>query len=155
MRYKYTKKEFDTLVKNIVVVYDTREQQNEHILTYFNKKGIKYKKRKLDEGVNVVLSVDIKGALKVKEEYDDAIFIFVLPSSLERLKERIKADNKIETPEALARKFNSAYKEITAISKYNYGVVANNIDEAVSKIEHIIAAESCRVSRVKSYIKLD
>ncbi|MGN9135881.1 guanylate kinase [Clostridium sp. HCP1S3_B4] len=112
-------------------------------------------KRKLDEGVNVVLSVDIKGALKVKEEYDDAIFIFVLPSSLERLKERIKADNKIETPEALARKFNSAYKEITAISKYNYGVVANNIDEAVSKIEHIIAAESCRVSRVKSYIKLD
>ena len=50
MRYRYTKKELDTLVKNIVVVYDTREQQNEHILNYFDKKGIKHKKRKLDEG---------------------------------------------------------------------------------------------------------
>lgn len=110
-------------------------------------------KRKLNEGVNVVLSVDIKGALKVKEEYEDAIFIFVLPSSIERLKERIK--DKTESPESLARKFNSAYKEINAISKYNYGVVAKNIDEAVVKIEHIIAAEECRVSRVQSSINLN
>lgn len=110
-------------------------------------------KRKLDEGINVVLSVDIKGALKVKEVYDDAIFIFVLPSSIDRLKERIK--DKTESPEALARKFNSAYAEINSISKYNYGVVAKNIDEAVAKIEHIISAEECRVSRAKNYIKLD
>ena len=109
-------------------------------------------RKKLKEGTNVILELDIKGALQVKEAYEDAVFVFILPSSIEALKARIKESNKIETTESLARKFNSAYQEITSISKYNYGVVANNIDEAVSKIESIILAEGLRVDRVKDEI---
>lgn len=109
-------------------------------------------RKKLKEGTNVILELDIKGALQVKEAYEDAVFVFILPSSIEALKARIKESNKIETTESLTRKFNSAYQEITSISKYNYGVVANNIDEAVSKIESIILAEGLRVDRVKDEI---
>lgn len=111
-------------------------------------------RKKLKEGTNVILELDIKGALQVKEAYEDAVFVFILPSSIEALKARIKESNKIETTESLTRKFNSAYQEITSISKYNYGVVANNIDEAVSKIESIILAEGLRVDRVKDDILL-
>ena len=111
-------------------------------------------RKKLKEGTNIILELDIKGALQVKEAYEDAVFVFILPSSIEALKARIKESNKIETTESLARKFNSAYQEITSISKYNYGVVANNIDEAVSKIESIILAEGLRVDRVKDDILL-
>lgn len=111
-------------------------------------------RKKLKEGTNVILELDIKGALQVKEAYEDAVFVFILPSSIEALKARIKESNKIETTESLTRKFNSAYQEITSISKYNYGIVANNIDEAVSKIESIILAEGLRVDRVKNDILL-
>lgn len=105
--------------------------------------------KKLKEGKNVILKLDIKGALQVKENYEEAVLVFILPSSKETLKKRIIESNKTETPEALERKFNSAYQEINSISKYNYGVVANNIDEAVARIESILKAEELRVDRTE------
>lgn len=109
----------------------------------------------LKQGKNVIVKVDIKGALQIKEKVEDAILIFILPPSIEELKETILNSSKVETPEMLIRKFNSAYPEINSISKYNYGVVNDNIDAAVEKIEKIISAEECRVDRIKdelSYI---
>ena len=109
----------------------------------------------LKQGKNVILKVDIKGALQIKEKIEDAILIFILPPSIEELKETILNSSKVETPEMLIRKFNSAYPEINSISKYNYGVVNDDIDAAVEKIEKIISAEECRVDRIKdelSYI---
>ena len=109
----------------------------------------------LKQGKNVIVKVDIKGALQIKEKVEDAILIFILPPSIEELKETILNSSKVETPEMLIRKFNSAYPEINSISKYNYGVVNDNIDGAVEKIEKIISAEECRVDRIKdelSYI---
>lgn len=109
----------------------------------------------LKQGKNVIAKVDIKGALQIKEKVEDAILIFILPPSIEELKETILNSDKVETPEMLIRKFNSAYPEINSISKYNYGVVNDNVDAAVEKIEKIISAEECRVDRIKdelSYI---
>ena len=109
----------------------------------------------LKEGKNVITKVDIKGALQIKEKIEDAVLIFILPPSIEELKETILNSDKVETPEMLIRKFNSAYPEINSISKYNYGVVNDNIDRAVEKIEKIISAEECRVDRIQdelSYI---
>ena len=103
----------------------------------------------LKQGKNVIVKVDIKGALQIKEKVEDAILIFILPPSIEELKETILNSDKVETPEMLIRKFNSAYPEIKSISKYNYGVVNDNIDVAVEKIEKIISAEECRVDRIK------
>lgn len=109
--------------------------------------------KKLAEGKDVILAIDIKGALQIKEKYEEAVFIFILPPSVKVLKERIM-DNKVESTEALTRKFNSAYAEIQSISKYNYGVISNNIEEAVNRIEHIILAEKCRVDRVRDSIEI-
>lgn len=109
----------------------------------------------LKEGKNVITKVDIKGALQIKEKIEDAVLIFILPPSIEELKETILNSDKVETPEMLIRKFSSAYPEINSISKYNYGVVNDNIDRAVEKIEKIISAEECRVDRIQdelSYI---
>ena len=109
----------------------------------------------LKQGKNVIVKVDIKGALQIKEKIEDAVLIFILPPSIEELKETILNSDKVETPEMLIRKFNSAYPEINSISKYNYGVVNDNVDAAVEKIEKIISAEECRVDRIQdklSYI---
>ena len=103
---------------------------------------------KLDEGKDVILEIDIQGALKVKENYPDGVFIFILPPSMEELKNRLIGRGS-ETPESLMTRFNTAFKEINYISKYNYAVVNDEVDAAVEKIEGILLAERCRVDRVK------
>ncbi|CUN66714.1 guanylate kinase [Clostridium sp. NSJ-49] len=105
----------------------------------------------LNSGKNVILEIDIQGALKVKENFKEGVFIFILPPSMEELKQRIIKRGS-ETPESLMRRFKSAYQEINYISKYNYAVVNDIVDVAVSKIEGIITAEKCRVDRIKDTI---
>ena len=106
---------------------------------------------KLNMGHNVILEIDIQGALKVKENVQDGVFIFILPPSMEELKQRIIKRGS-ETEESLMLRFKSAYKEINYISKYNYAVVNDTVDNAVKKIEGILIAEKCRVDRIKEKI---
>jgi guanylate kinase len=106
---------------------------------------------KLDAGIDVILEIDIQGALKVKETYPEGIFIFILPPSMEELKNRIIKRGS-ETPESLMTRFKSAYKEINYVSKYNYAVVNDELDKAVNKIRSIVIAEKCSVERIKQNI---
>lgn len=106
---------------------------------------------KLDEGKDVVLEIDIQGALKVKEAYPEGVFIFILPPSMEELKNRI-IKRESETPESLMTRFKSAYKEINYVSKYNYAVINDKVDDAVNKIESIITAEKCSLQRIQDTI---
>lgn len=105
----------------------------------------------LDSGKNVILEIDIQGALKVKEKADDGVFIFILPPSMNELKQRIIRRGS-ETPESLMTRFKSAYQEINYVSKYNYAVVNDTVESAVEKIESILLAEKCRVDRIKENI---
>lgn len=105
----------------------------------------------LDAGKNVILEIDIQGALKVKETAEDGVFIFILPPSMEELKSRI-INRGSETEESLMTRFKSAYQEINYVSKYNYAVINDTVDEAVAKIEGILLAEKCRVDRIKEHI---
>lgn len=125
----------------------------EHAEVYGNYYGTPKSsvQKMIDEGRDVILEIDIQGALKVKENCEEGIFIFILPPSMEELKQRIIKRGS-ETPESLMRRFKSAYKEINYISKYNYAVVNDEVDTAVSKIEAIINAEKCRVDRMKNKI---
>lgn len=125
----------------------------EHAEVYGNYYGTPKSsvQKMLDEGRDVILEIDIQGALKVKENCEEGIFIFILPPSMEELKQRIIRRGS-ETPESLMTRFKSAYKEINYISKYNYAVVNDEVDIAVTKLEAIIAAEKCRVDRMKNKI---
>lgn len=125
----------------------------EHAEVYGNYYGTPKSsvQKMLDEGRDVILEIDIQGALKVKENWEEGIFIFILPPSMEELKQRIIKRGS-ETPESLMTRFKSAYKEINYISKYNYAVVNDEIDTAVAKLEAIITAEKCRVDRMKNKI---
>ena len=105
----------------------------------------------LESGKDVILEIDIQGALKIKSAYPDGVFIFILPPSMEELKSRI-TNRGIETPESLKTRLSSAYEEISFASKYDYAVINDEVNEAVKKIESIIAAEKCRVYKIKDEI---
>lgn len=143
--YFLTKKDFiDKINKNDFL---------EYAQVYENYYGTPKSKviEKLKEGKDVILEIDIQGALKVKENYPKGIFIFILPPSMEELKNRIIKRGS-ETPESLMTRFKAAYKEINYVSKYNYAVVNDKLDEAVNKIKSIIIAEKSSVGRIKENI---
>ncbi|HSN58919.1 MAG TPA: guanylate kinase [Clostridiaceae bacterium] len=102
-------------------------------------------------GKDVLLEIDIQGALKVKQQYPEGVFIFLLPPSMEELKKRI-VNRGTETEESLMRRFKSAYHEMNYVSKYNYAVVNDTVENAVDKIKAILTAEKCRVDRFKDKI---
>ena len=79
-----------------------------------------------------------------QEEFDGAIIGW----SVSTMKKNI-LESKKDSPENLLRRFNSAFNEIQSISTYNYGIVNDDVDKVVEKIENIMSAEECRVGRVK------
>ena len=103
---------------------------------------------KLNQGIDVVLEIEIQGALKVKELIPDAIFIFILPPSMKELKRRLITRGTDSMDKILAR-FKTAYKEINEVTKYNYVVINDDIDVAVDKVKSILLSERCRVDRIE------
>lgn len=125
----------------------------EYAEVYGNYYGtpMSYVNKTMEEGNDVILEIDIQGALKVKNKYPDGVFIFIMPPTMDELKNRIKRRGS-ETEESLLRRFRAAFKELNYISSYNYVVINDEIDLAVNKLESIISAEGCRVDRVKSKV---
>lgn len=103
---------------------------------------------KLNEGKDVILEIEIQGALKVKELVPDAIFIFILPPSMDELRNRLVKRGTDSIDKILAR-FKTAYHEINEVTKYNYVVINDEVDKAVSKVQAILLSERCRVDRIE------
>ena len=101
---------------------------------------------RLNRGEDVLLEIDIQGALNVMKKRPDGVYIFLLPPSIEELKNRITGRG-TESPETLSRRFDAAFNEIATGKKYQYAVVNDEVDAAVEKIQMILAAERCKVNR--------
>ena len=100
---------------------------------------------KLAEGKDVILEIDIQGAMKIRQAYPEAIYIFILPPSMSELRKRITGRG-TETESAINMRLNEALSEIAYIDKYDYCVVNSDLNEAVSRVLSIITTEHCRVS---------
>lgn len=102
----------------------------------------------LNKGYDVILEIDIQGALQVKENYPEGIFIFVMPPTMRDLRDRLVA-RKTETKEKIIERFTKAYKEVNEKAKYNYVVINDIVENAVQKVEAIMLSEKCRVDRIE------
>ena len=102
----------------------------------------------LNSGKDVILEIDVQGAKQVKEMLPETILIFIVAPSMSEIKRRIKARG-AETNEQILDRFETAYREINEIPKYNYIVVNDNLEDAVKKVEAIIISEKCRVDRIE------
>lgn len=107
--------------------------------------------KKIEKGIDVILVIEIEGAKKIKDLVPHALFIFIMPPSEKTLLSRLK-NRKTEDKDKIIERFNIAYKEINEVTKYNYVVVNDKLDEAVDKVESIIKAEKCRVDRIEEML---
>lgn len=102
----------------------------------------------LESGKDVILEIDVQGAKQIKEKLPETILIFIMAPSMEEVKRRIKARG-AETAEQIVDRFQTAYKEINEVNKYNYVVVNDHLEEAIQKVEAILISEKCRVDRIE------
>ncbi len=104
-------------------------------------------KQALDRGQDIIVKVDTQGAATIKKILPEAVFIFLIPSSMEELITRVKQRH-TESPFDLALRIKTAEEEIKQLPLFDYIVVnkRDEIDLAASEIKAIITAEKCRVS---------
>ncbi|MNP59980.1 Guanylate kinase [compost metagenome] len=86
----------------------------------------------------------MQGALKVKEKFPEGIFVFLLPPSLDELKDRI-CGRGTESQATIDHRLSVAVDEINLVGHYDYAVVNDQIDLACKRIESIVIAEHCKV----------
>lgn len=103
----------------------------------------------LNNGEDVILVIEIQGALQIKEILPDTLFIFILPPTMKELKRRLE-NRGTEDKAKIDKRFLIAYEEINEVSKYNYVVVNDDLDVAAKKVEAILISEKCRVDRIES-----
>ena len=92
---------------------------------------------KLGEGKNVILEIDVQGALQVKKNYPDAVMIFILPPSEEVLLARLRGRG-TETEEQIGRRFGKARAEMELADQYDYSVVNDDLMTAVAEVREMI-----------------
>ncbi len=131
-----------------------KEIEEGYFLEYTNYVGNYYGtpkgpiKEKLDQGIDVILEIEIEGASNIKKLLPESIFIFIMPPSIKTLVKRLKKRN-TDSNDKLLERFHKTYKEINEVTKYNYVVVNDILEDTVDKVEAIIKAEKCRVDRIE------
>lgn len=107
----------------------------------------------LNAGKDVIVKVDVQGAATIKKMSPLAVFIFLMPPSMEELCQRLERRH-TESPEALAVRTQAAVSEIKELPLFDYVVVSrrNQIDEAVADVMAIIKAEKCRVAQREIHV---
>ncbi|MEH7106823.1 MULTISPECIES: guanylate kinase [Bacillaceae] len=143
--------------------FKTREQFEEMIehgklLEYAEFVGnyygtpVDYVRQTLDQGKDVFLEIEVKGARQVREKFPDGLFIFLMPPSLTELKNRIVTRG-TETEDIIHNRMLTAREEIEMMELYDYVVENDQVELACDRIKSIVTAEHCRRERVEHRYK--
>lgn len=106
----------------------------------------------LQTGRDIILEIEVQGALKVKKKFPEGVFIFLLPPSLEELQSRIVTRG-TETEEVIRNRMRIARDELRLMEHYDYAIVNDQVDAACRRIQAILTAEHCRKDRAVPTIK--
>ena len=111
-----------------------------------------YVEEQLAAGKDVVLEIEIQGALKVKKQFPESLLLFVTPPSAQELERRLKGRG-TETDEVIARRLARAYEESQGMEAYDYIVVNDDLDTCVEEIHRLVDAARRVPVRRSTFIK--
>jgi guanylate kinase len=97
-------------------------------------------------GHDIILEIDPQGAMKIKERFPSAVFVYIMPPSPRELSKRIRGRG-TESQDAIRCRLNSVANELRYVHEYDYLVINDNLDEATTDVASIIRAEKWRVKR--------
>ena len=111
-----------------------------------------YVEEQLASGKDVILEIEIQGALKVKKKFPETLLLFVTPPSAEELKRRLVGRG-TETMEVIEQRMTRAIEESDGMEEYDYFVINDDLDECVESVHKIIQAEHSRSYRNLDFAK--
>lgn len=120
--------------------------ENNEFLEYAEFSGNFYGTKKnfvektLNQGTDLILEIEVKGAKQVKSKMPDAITIFIMPPSPQTLEDRLRGRH-TEDEETIQKRLHEAKREIEAGSKFDYQVINDNLDESLLNLQNIINTE--------------
>ncbi|MBQ1609612.1 MAG: guanylate kinase [Elusimicrobia bacterium] len=103
----------------------------------------------INKGKDILLDIDVQGAVKIKKQYKEALMIFITTPSLKVLKERLIKRNK-DSITVIKRRIENAKKELTYLPKYDYLILNDKLDKSIQEVKSVICAERLSIKRNKN-----
>ena len=110
-----------------------------------------YVETKLKEGKNVILEIEVQGAMQIRKKFPKALLLYVTPPSIAELENRLKKRG-TETDEVIKRRLTQAKTEVNFIPDYDYLVINDDLDECVKEMYGIICASAFEIKRQDAFI---
>lgn len=138
--YFRTREEFQAMIQN-----DELLEWAEFCENYYGTPRFAVEQA-LQAGTDVILEIEIQGALQIKKRFPHGVFVFVIPPSLSVLSDRIHKRG-TESEDVIRKRLETATRELEYVTEYDYVIVNDELEKAVDKLKSILAAEKCRVKR--------
>ena len=140
-----TRDEFEKLIEE-----DALLEYAQYVENYYGTPR-SYVEEQLQAGRNVILEIEIQGAMKIKEKIPEALLVFVTPPTVEELERRLTGRG-TETAQVIADRLARAGEEAEGMRQYDYILVNDTVEECVDHLHQIIVSEHSRVSRNAEFI---
>ncbi len=145
-RNEVNKKDYIFVTEDVFLEKIKREELAEwaKVFGHFYGTPLKFLEKTTAAGKDVVLSIDVQGALQLKKKKPEAVFIFILPPDIKTLRRRLSLRNTDNKKEIFGR-LKIARKELCYVNRYDYQIVNDNVKVALAKLKAIIIAQKCKV----------
>jgi len=111
----------------------------------------KFVEEEMAAGKNVILEIEVQGAMNVKSQYPNAILIFITTKDVPTLRERL-TNRGTESPEVINKRLARAAEEATSMESYEFIVVNDDLDTCVDAVNSIVVSESCKKENVTEFL---
>ena len=122
-----------------------------HVENYYGTPR-RYVEEKMKQGKDVILEIEIQGALKVKKAFPDTLLLFVTPPSAEELQSRLIGRG-TETMEVIQSRLERAFEEAKGMPEYDYILVNDNLEECVDRMHAIIQSQHNKAENCREFIE--
>ncbi len=140
-----TKEEFEEMIReNRLIEYAS------YVENYYGTPK-EYVRQQLENGKDVILEIEIQGALKIKEQFPDTLLLFMVPPSASVLEERLRGRG-TETDEVVRKRLHRAVEESEFIEQYDYLIVNDDLETCVKETHEIIQSQHHRVDQRREFI---
>ncbi len=143
--YFMGKSEFENLID-----YGGFIEWTQYVENYYGTPK-KYVEKSLDEGKDIILEIEVMGALNVKRQFPDALLIFISAPSISELRSRLSVRG-TESEETIIKRLKKATEEAEDMDKYDYVVVNDDLEECIRTVDSVIKSYRCRRENQMNYI---
>ncbi|HIZ08158.1 MAG TPA: guanylate kinase [Candidatus Eubacterium avistercoris] len=133
-----TKEQFEDMIQK-----DAFLEYAQYVNNYYGTPR-HYVEEQLNSGKNVILEIEIQGALQVKKRFEDALLLFVTPPSAKILEDRLRGRG-TETEEVILSRMKRAHEEAEGCEVYDYLIINDDLDACIDRVHQIIQCENCKM----------